>query len=74
VATPGLYSAQCKHANGDSWLQVNDVGPKGDPRELLAETLGPTFGLHLYDINLALGNLVPMVALQAGIYGLENLF
>jgi hypothetical protein len=73
VATPGQYSAQCEHANGDTWLQVNNVGPHGDPRELLAETLGPTFGLHLYDINLALGNLVPMVALQAQIYGLEHL-
>ena len=73
VATPGLYSAQCKHTGADSWLQVNDVGPHGDPRELLAETLGPTFGLHLYDINLALGNLVGMVALQSQVYDLEHL-
>jgi hypothetical protein len=51
---------------------LQTLGP-GDPRELLAETLGPTFGLHLYDINLALGNLVGMVALQSQVYDLEHL-
>ena len=72
VATPGHYSAQCRHENGFSWLQVTDGGPPGDPRELLAETLGPTFGLHLEDINLALGNLVDLVGLQSASYQLAH--
>ena len=29
VSMPGQYSAQCDHANGASWLQLNDVGPIG---------------------------------------------
>src|SRR5262249_19749642 len=41
VADPGQYSAQCKQANGASWLQVTNVGPAGDPREQVAENLGP---------------------------------
>jgi Protein of unknown function (DUF3089) len=72
VATPGLYSAQCRHESRFSWLQVTHVGPRGDPRELLAETLGPTFGLHLEDINLALGNLVGLVGLQSASYQLVH--
>jgi hypothetical protein len=72
VATPGQYSAQCRQENGFTWLQATDVGPAGDPRELLAETLGPTFGLHLYDINIALGNLVGLVGLQSASYQLTH--
>ena len=68
VATPGQYSGRCKQSNGVSWLQATDVGPPGDPRELLEETLGPEWGLHLYDVNIALGNLVGVVGLQSAAY------
>lgn len=71
VSTPGLYTAQCHKENGASWLQANPVGTPGDPRELVQETLGPDWGLHLYDINLALGNLVHTAALQAQAYLFE---
>ena len=74
VADPGQYSAQCKQANGASWLQVTDVGPAGDPREQVGENLGPRWGTHLADINLALGNLVGLVGLQARVYQWEDLF
>jgi hypothetical protein len=74
VADPGQYSAQCEQANGASWLQVTDVGPAGDPREQVVETLGPRWGTHLADINLALGNLVGLVGLQARVYQWEDLF
>jgi hypothetical protein len=72
VGTPGQYSAQCRHGNGASWLQVTDVGPAEDPREQVQETLGPRWGTHLADINLALGNLVPLVGLQSFVYRLQN--
>jgi hypothetical protein len=72
VSTPGQYSAQCKRGGGANWLQVNDVGPPGDPRELVQETLGPAWGTHLVDINLALGNLVAMVGLQSLAYELDS--
>jgi hypothetical protein len=65
VASPGLYTARCHKENGASWLQVNPVGTPVDPPELVKEELGPQWGLHLYDVNIALGNLVKTVALQA---------
>jgi hypothetical protein len=72
VSDPGHYTAQCVHSGDTTWLQVTNVGPEGDPQEVRAETLGPTFGLHLEDINLPLGNLVNMVRLQSAAYMFEN--
>jgi hypothetical protein len=71
VSMPGQYTAQCEHANGASWLQLNYVGPAEDPREQVAEVLGPLWGTHLQDVNLALGNLVAMTALQSATYQAE---
>jgi hypothetical protein len=68
VSDPGQYSAKCEHVNGASWLQVTNVGPQGDPREQLKETLGPLWGTHLADVNLALGNLVSDVGIRGRIY------
>jgi hypothetical protein len=72
VADPGHYTAQCEHVGNKTWLQATDVGPAGDPREVRAETLGPTFGLHLDDINIALGNLIKLVSVQSATYAFEN--
>ena len=35
---------------------------------LVKAALGPTWGYHLDDVNLALGNLVPDVALEEASY------
>ena len=72
VAMPGQYSGQCKQANGASWLQLTDVGGSGDKREQIEEVLGPLWGTHLEDVNIALGNLVGLTALQSAVYGLEK--
>ncbi len=72
VSMPGQYSAQCDHANGASWLQLNHVGPLGDTREQVAEVLGLLWGTHLQDVNLALGNLVGLTALQSATYQAET--
>jgi hypothetical protein len=34
----------------------------------VTQSLGPTWGLHLDDVNLALGNLVSLVKSQAKAY------
>jgi hypothetical protein len=68
VGNPAQYSGQCKRAAGAHWLQVTPSGPPGDTREPLLETLGPEWGTHLADVNLALGNLVGTVAIQSGAY------
>ncbi len=72
VSMPGQYTGQCDHANGASWLQLNDVGPAEDPREKVAEVLGPLWGTHLDDVDIALGNLVNMTGLQSATYAAEQ--
>ncbi len=64
VEYPGLYSANCESADGATWLQVNDLGTAADPRPRVSESLGPTWGFHLVDVNLGLGNLVTDVATE----------
>jgi hypothetical protein len=66
VTYPGLYSATCSSAGGATWLQVNDLTIAGRPA--VGEQLGPAWGYHLVDINLALGNLVDDVAAEEAAY------
>jgi hypothetical protein len=66
VRYPGLYTANCESANGATWLQITDVGGPTDPRmRFQSPVLGPQWGLHLADLNVALGNLVDLVRSQA---------
>jgi hypothetical protein len=79
VTSPGLYTAQCKHENGASWLQISFAKTEEEEgrsvredraahNELVVEDIPPEpakWGLHLYDVDLALGNLVPMVGEEA---------
>ena len=66
VTYPGLYSARCASADGATWLQVSNLTVAGRP--VVSETLGAAWGYHLYDINLALGNLVDDVAAAEAAY------
>lgn len=56
----GAYRAQCVNAGGATSLQVTaiDGGPDLRPSPT------PAWGLHLVDANLALGNLLDLVAIQ----------
>lgn len=64
VAFPDAVSAQCQRHDGVNWLQV-DVSPHaGAPA--LRPALGPEWGLHAADVSVALGDLVSLVAAQAG--------
>jgi hypothetical protein len=67
VSVPGLYRARCRRENGAGWLGVTPM--PGDPRPVLTERIGADWGLHLYDVNLALGDLVELVGRQAAAYG-----
>lgn len=68
VSFPGLYSGACEHADGASWLQVTASASPGDLRPLVKAKLGPAWGYHGDDVNLALGNLVSDVAAQEQAY------
>ena len=68
LAYPGLYTGHCESANGATWLQIDTTDIAGDQRPAVFQTLGPTWGLHLFDVNLALGNLVDLVRQQAAAF------
>ena len=68
VAYPGLYTAHCEHSNGADWLQVDTTNVAGDTRPVMTEALGPAWGLHLVDVNIALGNLVELVRQEAAAF------
>lgn len=68
VSYPDLYSAHCKSAGGITWLQVDRVGGSSDHRPTVSEQEGRTWGLHLVDVNLGLGNLVDLVREESAAY------
>jgi hypothetical protein len=68
VAYPELYTAHCESSGGANWLQVDTTNIAGDQRPVLSQTLGPTWGLHLADVNIAIGNLVDLVRRQGAAF------
>jgi len=68
VAYPGLYTAHCESSGGANWLQVDTTNIPGDQRAVVSQVLGPIWGLHLADVNLALGNLVDLVRQQTAAF------
>ncbi len=64
VAYPDRYTATCMTSGGATWLQV-DAAPAPDDRPVVGQVLGPRWGLHLVDVNLALGDLVALVQDQS---------
>ena len=68
VSSPGEYKAQCHKENGASWLPINPAGPAVDPPGHVRELIGAESGLYLFDVNIALGNLVNTVAIETKNY------
>ncbi len=72
VSYPGLFRAECRHANGASYLQINDERGAGDTRPHLIDSLGAGWGLHLVDVNIDQGDLVRLVGRQATAYAAKS--
>jgi hypothetical protein len=68
VTYPVLYAAHCMTRKGITWLQVDDIAKPGDDRPVVSPTDGPQWGLHVDDVNLALGNLVALVRTESQAY------
>jgi hypothetical protein len=68
VSFPAEYTASCKSSGNATWLQVTHTSGSPDQRPLLGELVDPTLGLHILDVNIALGNLVQLVRAEAGAY------
>ena len=72
VTYPDLFEAECKSQDGANWLQVDDVRKPGDTRPHATDSLGPAWGYHLLDVNIALGNLVTLVRQQSQAWTKEH--
>jgi len=55
---PGRYRASCQNADGATWLQVTKATGPADHRPVVTEILGPDWGYHEDDTNLALADLI----------------
>jgi hypothetical protein len=74
VSVPGLLTAECKSNEHATYLEVTVNGDPADPRvDDITGDLGGAkplamWGLHLIDVNLAMGNLLDLVDAQAKAY------
>jgi hypothetical protein len=76
VSVPGLLSAECVSNGQFSYLQITVNADPDDPRtdEISGDVMNPDgsinegWGLHLIDVNAAMGDLVELVAKQAQAY------
>ena len=67
VAFPGAYTGRCETSRNATWLQVTRTpGAADGPALTRAEQ--PELGLHVLDVNIALGNLVRLVRTEAAAY------
>jgi hypothetical protein len=75
VSVPGLLTARCATNEHATYLEITVHGDPADPRvDQITGDIGgarpaPTWGLHLIDVNLAMGNLVDIVSAEAAAYG-----
>jgi hypothetical protein len=66
VSVPGLLSAECASNENGTYLSVTVHGDPSDPRaDDIGGDLTPQWGLHLVDVNLALGDLLALVREQS---------
>ena len=72
VSTPGLLTAECVSTPTFSYLSVHTVTDSASPRTqsitgdvIFGGQLQKDWGLHLIDVNLAMGNLLEIVGAEA---------
>jgi len=64
ASLPGAYSAACSSAGGANVLEITPLGGA----QTATPSPDPTWGLHLVDANIELGNLVTLVRRQAAAF------
>ena len=69
VSVPALLTAECATNEFATYLEVTVHGNPSDPRvDDITGDITPMWGLHLVDVNIAMGNLVDIVGQQAKAY------
>jgi hypothetical protein len=66
VSYPHAYLARCESSGNATWLQVTSRDPRA--HRALTALAEPILGLHVLDVNIALGDLVTLVADEASAY------
>jgi hypothetical protein len=64
ISEPGAYRAQCSSAGGANVLRITAL----NGAQTATPSPDPTWGLHLLDANIALGNLISVVHSEANAY------
>jgi hypothetical protein len=64
ISEPGAYRAQCSSAGGANVLQITALSGA----QTATPSPDPTWGLHLLDANVELGNLVSLVHTEANAF------
>jgi Protein of unknown function (DUF3089) len=64
TSEPGAYRARCSSAGGANVLQITPLRGAQTP----TPSPDPTWGLHLVDANIALGNLIDVVRREAAAF------
>jgi hypothetical protein len=80
VSVPGLLTAKCVTTNDTTFLEVTVNGNPSDPRvdEIVGDVVPPPspiagqWGLHLIDVNIAMGNLVDIVGQQSKAFAAQK--
>lgn len=65
VALPGLVSSACVDTGPFSYLALSVHPDPGTRVDDISGDLTPQWGMHLVDVNVALGNLIDLVGTQA---------
>jgi len=75
VSLPGLLTGKCVSGKMGSYLEITVHGDPADPRtdDILGDVIQEgkvqaSWGLHLIDVNLAMGNLIDIVSQQSKAY------
>lgn len=75
VSVPGMLTAECVANDSGSYLAVSVHGDPAGPRAsdivgdvVVGGQVHPEWGLHLIDVNLAMGNLLDIVERQSKAY------
>jgi hypothetical protein len=69
VTLPKFVDAECAETNGFSYLSLDVHGNPDDPRiDDIGGDLTPEWGMHLIDVNVAMGNLVRIAKREARAY------
>jgi hypothetical protein len=78
ASVPGLLSGRCVEADKHTYLEIEVNGDPGDPRTddiagdlVFAGLVLPDWGLHLVDMNVAMGDLLSIVEAQGDSWAAE---